>query len=216
MKTVQTVAGPVSVEALGSVLMHEHICTSSMGVATHYPQLYRADYEDRIIRDLEDMRDNGVSAVVDAAPVCLGRDVRLLKRSGGRTGIHIIATSGRLGRFHLACDVERRTDTRWWPVEARETVLCPGVTVLNLGSGHSYGMLGMLAELEEGNFLLVFDAVYSAAHFGPPAQPAGVMWDEAGDFAAIAYLRTCAVEHGAKIICGHDMAQVQSLKDCYE
>lgn len=61
MKTVQTVLGPVATDQLGSVLMHEHICTSSMGVATHYPQLYAADYEQRILRDLETMRDNGIT-----------------------------------------------------------------------------------------------------------------------------------------------------------
>ena len=41
MKTVQTVTGPVAIDALGSVLMHEHIYSSSMGVAVNYPQLYK-------------------------------------------------------------------------------------------------------------------------------------------------------------------------------
>lgn len=94
MKTVQTVTGPVSTDSLGSVLMHEHICTSSMGVATHYPQLYAADYEARIVRDLETMRDNGIATVVDASPVCLGRDVRVLKKTSEQTGVRIIATTG--------------------------------------------------------------------------------------------------------------------------
>lgn len=94
MKTVQTVLGPVATDQLGSVLMHEHICTSSMGVATHYPQLYAADYEQRILRDLETMRDNGITTVVDASPVCLGRDVRVLERVSRQTGVHIIATTG--------------------------------------------------------------------------------------------------------------------------
>ena len=94
MKTVQTVLGPVATDRLGSVLMHEHICTSSMGVATHYPQLYAADYEQRILRDLETMRDNGIATVVDASPVCLGRDVRVLERVSRQTGVHIIATTG--------------------------------------------------------------------------------------------------------------------------
>lgn len=94
MKTVQTVLGPVATDQLGSVLMHEHICTSSMGVATHYPQLYAADYEQRILRDLETMRDNGITTVVDASPVCLGRDVRALERVSRQTGVHIIATTG--------------------------------------------------------------------------------------------------------------------------
>nr|WP_325258003.1 N-acyl homoserine lactonase family protein [uncultured Oscillibacter sp.] len=123
---------------------------------------------------------------------------------------------GTLDLFHLACDAEHWADLRWQAVEARETVLCSGVTVLDLGPGHSYGMLGMLAELESGNLLLVSDAVYSAAHFGPPARPSGAMRDEAGYFATIEYLRDYAAEHGAKIIYGHDMDQVRELRSCYE
>lgn len=111
MKTVQAVQGPVSTDALGSTLMHEHICTSSMGVATHYPQLYAADYEARIVRDLEKMRDNGISTVVDATPVCLGRDVRVLKRASEQTGVNIVATTGWWG-----CEppyVGPTTDEQW-------------------------------------------------------------------------------------------------------
>ena len=41
MKTVQTVLGEIKTEELGSVLMHEHVCTSSMGVALSYPDVYK-------------------------------------------------------------------------------------------------------------------------------------------------------------------------------
>ncbi len=94
MKTVQTVLGPVETSKLGSVLMHEHICTSSMGVATHYPRLYAAGFEEQILRDLRDMRENGISTVVDASPVCLGRDVRVLRRVSEASGVNIVATTG--------------------------------------------------------------------------------------------------------------------------
>ena len=47
MKTVQTVTGPVSTDKLGSVLMHEHVVSSSMGIATHYPQFYLKNLEER-------------------------------------------------------------------------------------------------------------------------------------------------------------------------
>lgn len=94
MKTVQTVLGTVGTDKLGSVLMHEHICTSSMGIAVHYPQMYAAGYEDRIISDLNAMKENGIETVVDATPVCLGRDVRVLERVSKKTGVNIIATTG--------------------------------------------------------------------------------------------------------------------------
>ncbi|MBQ8563024.1 MAG: hypothetical protein IJ443_03925 [Firmicutes bacterium] len=94
MKTVQTVTGAIGTDQLGSVLMHEHIYSSSMGIATNYPQLYHESVEARIHNDLVEMKANGISTVIDASPVCLGRDVRGLKRHAEETGMNIIATTG--------------------------------------------------------------------------------------------------------------------------
>lgn len=118
---------------------------------------------------------------------------------------------GNLGMFHLPGDVENWTNVRWQTVEEQETVLCPGVTVLNLGPGHSYGMLALEAELNSGNVLLASDAVYSAAHFGPPARLSGAVENEAGYFAAVDFLRTRAKARHARILYGHDMAQFRAL-----
>ena len=76
MKNVQTVTGTVATDKLGSVLMHEHIYSSSMGVALSYPQLYKEGTEEKIEKDLKEMKANGIETVVDATPVGLGRDVR--------------------------------------------------------------------------------------------------------------------------------------------
>ena len=94
MKTVQTVLGDVKTEDLGSVLMHEHVCTSSMGVALSYPQLYGKNFEQQILSDLKEMKENGIATVVDASPVTLGRDVKELKKVSGISGVNIIATTG--------------------------------------------------------------------------------------------------------------------------
>lgn len=94
MKQVQTVTGAISTDQLGSVLMHEHLSASSMGIATHYPQIYRPDHKEVIISDLRDMKANGISTLVDATPVCLGRDVRLLKETAEATGMNVVACSG--------------------------------------------------------------------------------------------------------------------------
>lgn len=118
---------------------------------------------------------------------------------------------GTLGMFHLAGDVENWAGARWQTVEEKETVLCPGVTVLNLGPGHSYGMLALAVELKSGNVLLASDAVYSAVHFGPPARLSGAVEDEAGYFAAINFLRAYAEAHHARILYGHDMEQFRTL-----
>lgn len=94
MKTVQTVTGAIATEKLGSVLMHEHIYSSSMGVALSYPQLYQEGTEEKVCRDLTEMKANGIQTVVDATPVGLGRDVRGLKRASEKTGVNIVATTG--------------------------------------------------------------------------------------------------------------------------
>lgn len=94
MKEIQTVLGKITTDQLGSTLMHEHIICSSMGVATHYPQMYRPDYLEACCKDVKDMMDTGFSTVVEATPVCLGRDVRTLKKVAEQTGMNIIATTG--------------------------------------------------------------------------------------------------------------------------
>ncbi len=94
MKTVQTVTGPVSTDKLGSVLMHEHVVSSSMGIATHYPQFYLKNLEEVIEKDLLDCKAEGILTVADGTPVGLGRDVRLLKKFSEDTGVNIIATTG--------------------------------------------------------------------------------------------------------------------------
>lgn len=130
------------------------------------------------------------------------------------------AKNGALGMFHQKCDVDNweQAKLQWVPVPSgvRETSLCPGVTILNLGPGHSFGMLGVLVELECGNFLLAADAIYSRAHYEPVAQLAGVVYDKEGYFDTIEFLRQYAKEHDAQILFGHDMKQFQSLQKSIE
>lgn len=115
--------------------------------------------------------------------------------------------------FHLACDVENwiRADVKWNPVKGGPVELCPGVRILDLGPGHSFGMLAMHVELACGGYLLVSDAAYSAVHYGPPAELSGVVYDEEGYFAAMETIRTYAAAHRAQVLFGHDMQQFRSL-----
>ena len=126
------------------------------------------------------------------------------------------AAAGTLDIFHVQCDVDnwKKVNTKWEPVpkDVREVPLCPGVTVLNLGPGHSFGMLGLYLELTERRFLLVADAIYCKEHFGPPAKLSGAVEDQEGYFAAIEYLRAMAQERQAAILFGHDMEQFRSLR----
>jgi len=124
------------------------------------------------------------------------------------------------GSFHLKSDVESwlKAGIRWRPVdrEVKELPLCENITILNFGSGHSYGMLGLFLELKCGNLVLAADSIYSREHFGPPAKMAGVCSDEAGYYKTIETIREFASSHHAKILFGHDMPQFRSLKKSTE
>ncbi|MFV0363473.1 MAG: phosphotriesterase [Suipraeoptans sp.] len=94
MKNVITVTGEVPVADIGYTLMHEHIVSSQTGIAENYPQLYVDGFYDRIMKDLLEMKENGIKTVVEATPYDLGRDVKMLKRVSEESGVNIIACTG--------------------------------------------------------------------------------------------------------------------------
>lgn len=124
---------------------------------------------------------------------------------------------------HLPSDIEnwRRANLPWKPVpsETIEYQLAPGVTIVNLGSGHSWGILGLLVELPEGgNHFLVSDAIYTEKHLGPPPIVPTVVHDIEGYRRTISFIEAYASRHDATLIYGHDTEQFRSLleKDCIE
>jgi glyoxylase-like metal-dependent hydrolase (beta-lactamase superfamily II) len=103
---------------------------------------------------------------------------------------------------------------RWeliMPSEAARDVL-PGVTILNFGAGHSFGMLGLLVDLPNtGKILLAGDAVYNHENVGPPVRLAGNMYDRDGFVATIEGVTKYAKDIGAQLWYGHDEAQFNSF-----
>ena len=93
-KKVMTVRGPVETTMLGHTWMHEHLFTSGMGVPLCYPQLYRPDYMEQAEKDLLEMKAGGISTIVEATTMALGRDVRSMKAVSEATGVNVIASSG--------------------------------------------------------------------------------------------------------------------------
>ena len=94
MKEVQTVTGSVSVEEFGFTLMHEHLVTSSMGIPENYPQLYIDGAFDVVVKDLKEMKANGIQTVVEASTIDLGRDVKMMKKASEATGVYVVACTG--------------------------------------------------------------------------------------------------------------------------
>ena len=92
---VQTVLGPIEVDRLGVVLMHEHVITRSPGLAADYPSTYpRAEAASRSIDGLGALRECGIDTIVDHTTYDLGRDVELLAEVSQASGVQIVAATG--------------------------------------------------------------------------------------------------------------------------
>ena len=137
------------------------------------------------------------------------------------TGVMKDYADGKLDGFYVKADVEGwlKGRIKWNLIHENinELNICEGLTILHFGSGHAYGMCGILAELpESGNYILAADALYTKEHLGPPAKVAGIVYDEKGYFDTIEKIRELAAKKNAKILFGHDMNQFKGLKKVKE
>ena len=124
---------------------------------------------------------------------------------------------GKLDGFHVKSDVESwlYNEIKWHliPDDIKEVEICEGLQVLHFGSGHSYGMCGIYAELPKGGtYILAADTIYTSEHLGPPAKVAGIVYDEIGYFDTIERIRSLSNAKNATILFGHDMKQFKTLK----
>lgn len=124
---------------------------------------------------------------------------------------------------HLPSDIEnwRRADLAWEPIssETTEHRLATGVTIVNLGPGHSWGLLGLMVNLPGGgSHFLVSDAIYTGTHLGPPPIVPALVHDEEGYRRTISFIEAYASRHHATVVYGHDAEQFRSLraKGCIE
>ena len=103
----------------------------------------------------------------------------------------------------------------WRPVmeDEFEVPVAQGLTIVNFGSGHSWGMLGLRVDLENsGSFLLVSDALYSAENYGPPVHMPGIVYDTIGYARTAKVIEKYCAAHGCRILFGHDAEQFAGLK----
>jgi phosphotriesterase-related protein len=100
MPTVETVRGPIDVDALGRTLMHEHILIMQPEALRNYGKLWGPSYwdEDERVADaiekLSAVRDAGIETLVDPTAPGLGRDVARIKRINESVDLNIIVASG--------------------------------------------------------------------------------------------------------------------------
>lgn len=128
------------------------------------------------------------------------------------------ASAGSLG--DIAVWLAAKPDWEIIAHQESEREILPGITVLNLGPGHSFGMLGLLVDLPvTGKILLAGDAVYNRENVGPPVRPAGNMYDANGFTRTIERVSDYAASIGASLWYGHDDEQfgnmIKSTDGCY-
>lgn len=83
--------------------------------------------------------------------------------------------------------------------------LAEGITLLNFGSGHAWGMLGLHIEMpESGGIILASDTIYTAESYGPPVRPPGIMYDSIGYRNTVERIRALAARTKSQVWFGHD------------
>src|SRR5262245_41518723 len=97
-RLVPTVMGPLGAHRLGLTLMHEHLLVDFIGADQASPSRYDGNLAfDVILPHLAKARAAGCETLVDCTPAYLGRDVRLLMRLSGASGVNILTNTGYYG-----------------------------------------------------------------------------------------------------------------------
>ncbi|MFB6362902.1 N-acyl homoserine lactonase family protein [Paenibacillus elgii] len=108
---------------------------------------------------------------------------------------------------------------RWKTVKRTEDNLdlAEGIKILNFGSGHAWGMIGLHVDMPEtGGIILASDAIYTAESFGPPVKPPGILYDSLGYRNAVEKIRTLANRTNSQVWFGHDANQFQTFRKSTE
>jgi glyoxylase-like metal-dependent hydrolase (beta-lactamase superfamily II) len=98
-----------------------------------------------------------------------------------------------------------------------DLTLADDVDILNLGAGHSYGMLGLHVRLKgTGSVILASDAIYQTGNYGPPARLPGAFLDGRGYTKSLERIRRLAQRHHGQVWFGHDLEQFSALRKSTE
>ncbi|MFN3651564.1 MAG: phosphotriesterase [Armatimonadota bacterium] len=95
---IRTVTGEVAPEALGTVLMHEHVLVDFIGADRVSRDRYDSDEAFRVVLPhLKAVRELGCRTLVECTPAYLGRDPKLLRRLSEASGLHLLTNTGYYG-----------------------------------------------------------------------------------------------------------------------
>lgn len=108
-----------------------------------------------------------------------------------------------------------KNDLKWKTIKPYEDNLeiVKGVKVLNFGSGHAWGMIGLEVETQElGTLILASDAIYTAESMGDILKPPGILYDSIGWARSVEKIKRLAKEKNAQIWFGHDGNQFEGFR----
>ncbi|MBX3253717.1 MAG: hypothetical protein KF862_06205 [Chitinophagaceae bacterium] len=134
---IMTVNGPIPPQTAGFTLLHEHILVDFIGADKVSPIRYNPDEVfNTALPYLEEAVKNGCNTLVECTPEWLGRDVSLLQRLSGASGLQIVTNTGYYGaareKFlpeHAYTETAKQLAARWieeWKNGIRNTGIRPG------------------------------------------------------------------------------------------
>ncbi len=144
------------------------------------------------------------------------KDSEILVSDGELTNVAKLYFLNRLEHPYIRADVEEWIHLNLkWKLIGQEGSVVPfldGVSLLSFGSGHAFGLLGLLIELPKtGNIILTSDAVYCRENMGPPVRLPGIIQDPEGYKRTLDLIEQISSRYNADIWCGHDLAQFNTL-----
>lgn len=107
-----------------------------------------------------------------------------------------------------------KNDLFWRPIrpDEDEIELAEGVKILNFGSGHAWGLLGLHVELPgEGGIILASDAIYSEENYTPEIKLPGIIYDSIGYIKTVQRIKEYAERTNSQVWFGHDQKQFDSF-----
>jgi phosphotriesterase-related protein len=124
--SVETVRGPVALDALGRTLMHEHVVLLSPEALANFGHVWGARYWDEeagvgdAVTKLRRLHEAGYATLVDATAIGWGRDVRRLARVNAQVDINIIVATGVYSFIELPPFLAYRSDDQIVELFVRE------------------------------------------------------------------------------------------------
>ena len=97
MSHIKTVLGNIPEQDLGITLAHEHICCYSEYLYQMLGRSYldKEKLSDVAVTFLKEMKERyTLSTFIDCTPVNIGRNIPLLRQISGKSGVHIICSTG--------------------------------------------------------------------------------------------------------------------------